>query len=95
MEEPKIILFGGKEYIPKEYFDEYCRQSIKWSVEDFESRANELEEFYIENDPNTVLPIYERAVFEDELESMIQHHDCNLGITWDTIDYYLDTYCKL
>jgi hypothetical protein len=39
--------------------------------------------------------LYDRSKFQDALESMIHHHDCTIGITWETIDYYLDEECKL
>ena len=37
--------------------------------------------------------LYDRSKFSLALERMDHDHDCNNGITWDTIDYYLDEYC--
>ena len=31
--------------------------------------------------------------FEEALHTMIREHDAGLGITWITIDHYLNEYC--
>lgn len=51
--------------------------SISWGVEDVEQRATENGYFLGEGDALTVL------------QMLKEKHDCNLGITWDTIDDYL------
>lgn len=61
---------------------------IGWSILDFESQAQ------VDEDA-TGLTLYYRSKFPEALEAMIYKHDCNNGITWDTINYYLDTYCKI
>ena len=63
-------------------------RSVSWSVVDFESRARHIE--------NTLgIRVYKRENFKDALGTMIRKHDCNYGITWDTIDSYLDELCKI
>lgn len=59
---------------------------IQWSVDDFKSRAidykgDDWEEYYDKNK------------FKQALAEMIYRHDAENGITWDTIDYYLDYMC--
>jgi len=61
-------------------FEQYKKESIKWSIEDF----TELEDDY------TIT--VEQA--QDALESMIHHHDASLGINWDTVEYYKSEYGK-
>lgn len=79
--------------------DEIGRRTIRWDIEDFKHRAIELYE--MENDLEEYdgtdgkwKEMYDENKFEGALEEMISDHDCNNGITWDTIDYYLDEYCK-
>ena len=56
---------------------------IGWSVEDFKYLASNQE------DPS----IYDENKFKDTLDIMINKHDASIGITWETIDYYLNEYC--
>lgn len=56
---------------------------IGWSVEDFKYQASNQE------DPS----IYDETKFKDALDTMINKHDASIGITWKTIDIYLDNYC--
>ena len=63
-------------------------RAIWWSVDDFESRAQILEDIYVGRK-------YNREDFQYSLEEMLHHHDANNGITWDTIDEYLDYYCLI
>lgn len=62
---------------------------ISWNTLDFEARATVLES--INHEGKTY---YEREKFGIALENMIYKHDAGFGINWDTIDYYLDTYCS-
>lgn len=60
--------------------------SVKWSVDDFEGQAHvrkgkDWEEYY------------DKTKFKRALERMINQHDPNYGITWDTVDYYLEELC--
>lgn len=57
--------------------EQYKRESIKWGVGDFMGRAKD-----------TGYTI-SRAKAQDSLEEMIRRHDCNFGITWDTLDFYI------
>jgi hypothetical protein len=36
---------------------------------------------------------YQKLTFEEALYRMISKHDANFGITWGTVDYYLNEYC--
>jgi len=54
---------------------------VVWSVEDFEHRAEERDNEY------------DSSKFEDALHQMIHKHDATLGISWDTIDFWLDEIC--
>jgi len=55
-------------------------ESITWSIEDFTDMAKEMN-YVISED---------RA--REALEHMISHHDASIGITWNTIDYYVREY---
>lgn len=57
-------------------FEQYKKESIKWSKDDF---------LYLEM--NDGWSITEDQA-QDALEDMIYHHDANEGINWNTIDYY-------
>lgn len=63
-------------------FEQYKRESIKWSVEDFTEYDHDK---YTINEKQA----------QDALERMIQKHDASIGINWDTIDYYLCEYGTL
>ena len=60
-------------------FEQYKKESIKWSVEDFliynEQYADEC--LYITT---------ERA--QEALEQMIKNHDAQYGISWEDVEYY-------
>lgn len=79
------------------YFNDIMSKCIEWSIEDFEQRAKELENANtdFETDEQVYIPEYDRSKFEQALLDMIHKHDRNLGITWNTIDYYLDEWCKI
>ncbi len=57
-------------------FEQYQKESIKWSKDDF---------LYLEM--NNGWSITEDQA-QDALEDMINHHDANEGINWYTIEYY-------
>lgn len=69
------------------HIDELKRTSITWTVYDFEIRAK----FHYKDDWETV---YDSSKFPRALEEMIRKHDTNNGIAWETIDYYLENFCK-
>ena len=87
---------------------DYCNDPITpsqificWGINDFEYRASILEGYtddieesvIVENKPKS--PIFDRSKFVEALGQMDHDHDANFGITWDTIDEYLDSYCRL
>lgn len=68
---------------------------ISWSVVDLQDRANEHEERFQEENKLKVKPtLYNREAMYSALHKMKRQHDCNIGITWETLDVYLDLYCK-
>ena len=64
--------------------------AIWWAVDDLEQQA----ETYEEQGGDEIGSIYDRSKFKDTLERMMREHDCNHGISWETMDYYLDEYCR-
>ena len=80
----------------KEEFEQYKKESIRWMVGDFYDQAAQ-NEFNI--DPNfeyeddNSFRKYDPTKFQAALELMIHRHDAMYGITWDTIDYYLNELC--
>lgn len=60
-------------------FEQYKKESVKWGVEDFLSYDH---------------PCYTitREQAELALEAMIDDHDCNYGICWDTVGDYIIKY---
>lgn len=60
-------------------FEQYKKESVKWSVEDF--LDHEQDEYVISK---------EQA--QEALEKMIHDHDCGYGITWDTVEYYISEF---
>jgi hypothetical protein len=62
-------------------FEQYKKESIKWSVEDF-----------TEYDHPTHTIDLETA--QKALEEMIYHHDSEYGISWRYVDYYIKEYGK-
>jgi hypothetical protein len=65
--------------------------TIRWSI-------NDLEDVAQQNEKRERLPIgsiYDRTKFIDTLHLLRKNHDCNYGITWYDIGFYLDEYCRL
>jgi len=65
-----------------EMLQEISDGAVLWSVEDFLSRAEER-----------------GVVMSDEqarcaLRDMVYHHDASVGISWDTLDWYIDEHTK-
>lgn len=63
-------------------FEQYKQESVKWSIEDFIERAK------------TAGYTISKKKAQEALEHMIRKHDAELGISWITIDCYLDIYGK-
>lgn len=61
--------------------------AIIWGVADFMSKANDLKG----EDWNKY---YDESKFVTALKEMVHRHDANIGITWDTVEYYLNQNCK-
>jgi len=88
-----IIRIGQCDYYPVDlvrhelqYLEERC---VRWDEEDFKYAA-------IGKTSETEWQIYyDERRFSEALENMIQKHDAELGITWVTVNYYLDEYCKI
>jgi hypothetical protein len=55
-------------------FEQYKKESIKWSVEDFTTLNYEYDDMHITE---------ENA--QKALEWVIRNHDCTIGVTWETI----------
>ncbi len=70
----------------KDYQEKKNKRSIVWSVEDFIYRAEQIKGTYWQD-------IYDKSKFEKQLYEMIDAHDANYGITWESVDYYLDECC--
>lgn len=94
-------LFANKYEVPPiwtnktEYPDEI---RLTWSAEDFESKAQEKEDIDLEDgeEYSEDFPmLYDRSKFSNALSIMKDRHDCNIGVSWDTVDYLLDEYCKI
>lgn len=62
-------------------FEQYKKESIKWSVEDFTTLNAEYDDLCI-TDENA----------QKALEFVIRTHDCEYGITWETIRYAYELY---
>lgn len=62
-------------------FEQYKKESIKWSIEDFTTLNAEYDDLYI-TDENA----------QKALESVIRTHDCDLGITWEHIRWVFEEY---
>jgi hypothetical protein len=84
--EEEVLTNGGLTRLEEE-FEQYKKHSISWSIEDFETQAANRCDGEWKN-------VYDETKFEETLENMIRHHDAIIGITWDTIDYYLEEYCR-
>jgi len=70
-------------------------KAIIWSTADFESRAESNFKELKEDNPEEFAEfesweqLYDKTKFPQELQNMISAHDCNFGITWETVDAYI------
>lgn len=85
----RMFLTEKEQRLVQDYRNGY--RGIYWHKDDFEHQAKENEEYAEENDEKLE---YDRSKFEYALDIMIDNHDANNGINWDTISDYLNTYCK-
>ena len=86
----QIIEFGYtadkvKDIVTDILSDEY-KAFVIWSVEDFKWQAEQLKG---ENWRN----FYDESKFEAALDSMIKNHDAEYGITWSSVNFYLNEMC--
>ena len=63
----------------KSDFEQYKRESIKWSVEDF---------LWLKVDGYTIT----REQAQEGLEAMINNHDASEGTNWETVKYWYEEY---
>lgn len=70
---------------------EYKDTSIQWSIKDFKYQA-EISNNYKLTTKREIIE-YDESKFKAALHRMIDRHDANLGITWDTINIYLNEMC--
>ena len=74
-------------YFLKSEIAKMGKESIRWHEEDFVQEAKLVEK-------RRGMPgIYDPAKFHDALVRMIEKHDPEIGITWETIRCYLDDHC--
>jgi hypothetical protein len=62
-------------------FEQYKKESIKWSVEDFTD---------YDHPTHTIC----RLQAQDALRHMIRKHDAEHGITWADISYHIELFGK-
>lgn len=65
----------------------HLETAIIWKVEHFEQKAKELEQ-------KSSNELYDRNRFEKALYEMINNHNRDEGISWNTVEYYLMEFCK-
>lgn len=77
---------------------------IKWAarqeeIYQLEQNGNKLLAGKLESDSQMKIPrkhlIYDRKKFSEILHMMVDNHDSNEGITWSTVESYLDDHCRL
>jgi len=72
------------------------RRCICWYVDDFAKQANDI----YENTKNEFInakkwqDVYDETKFPEALNAMINEHDSDVGISWNTLTIYLNEYCK-
>lgn len=65
----------------------HLETAIIWKVEHFTLKAKELEQ-------NSGNKLYDRTLFEKALYEMINNHNRDKGISWSTVEYYINAFCK-
>lgn len=73
------------------------RGAVHWCEEDFAGKAKEMVDrmLDIENDKDkTWKKYYDEKKFSDALDMMINKHDCETGINWYTVEFWLDNMCR-
>lgn len=81
------------------YLENLSKRCIIWGVDDFISQAEERWNFTKDSFGDIYInatkwqDIYDEAEFEYALEKMIDKHDAEYGISWESINFYLDEFC--
>ena len=90
-----IVRVNNIDYYPTVRVQDELRtlgnECIRWSVDDFEGQAINA----CDGDESIWQLYYNKDMFESALNEMIYKHDASIGINWDVVDYYLETYCKI
>jgi uncharacterized protein YdiU (UPF0061 family) len=88
-----MIRIGNQEYYPVmkvvHEFNSLSDSCVMWSEDDFQQMAIQ------KTNEEEWDQYYNKDMFSMTLKEMIYKHDASIGITWDTVEYYLDTYCKI
>lgn len=87
------VRMGSVDYYPSntvdDILDKINLQAIIWTEDDFIQAA-------IEESNETEWNIYyDKTKFMYALHEMIKNHDSEYGITWDTVKFYLNEYCRI
>lgn len=83
----------------KDYQEEKNKRSIVWSIEDFiiqamnnwENTKKSFEDIY--KDATCWQDVYDETKFQEQLYAMVNNHDAEYGVSWETINFHLDEYC--
>ena len=81
---------GGDERYTRIALERTIKYTMGWTVEDFEHRAAEMEESYGEGKA-----LYDPSKFEEALHCMVNNHDASMGISWESVDFWLDEMCRI
>ena len=63
-------------------YEQKMKGCIQWSPEDMIGAAQNLREPFVMSEDDA----------QSALEEMIDDHDCNNGVTWETVSYYVQQY---
>ncbi len=81
--DPTSVCLFMKEIDPIiEEYELRMKGSVSWSIEDLQHTAFNLKKPYTLSD----------QLAQEILEKMIDKHDASIGITWDTLEYYVQEY---
>ena len=70
-------------------------RGIYWSVEDFKQQAEKEYIYYDYLFPKAKnwRNVFDEKLFEKALDIMVDNHNANVGVNWETVAYYLDKVC--
>jgi hypothetical protein len=85
-----VVRIGNVDYYPafkvETELNNLSKRSVSWSIEDFENMA------YVKKGQDWE-QYYDKNMFQQALERMIDKHDASIGINWDVVEYYLEEMC--